>query len=68
MKMTLNTKELAEALGLSESLVEQYASKDPDKLPPRVDCGIRRNFWSVEVVQQWLKEKSKRVEGAHWRA
>ena len=68
MKLTLNAKELADALGLSESLVNQYASKDPDKLPPRVDAGLRRNIWSIEVVQAWLREKSKRVEGSHLKA
>lgn len=68
MKLTLNAKELAEALGLSESLVNQYASKEPDKLPPRVNCGLRRNLWSVEVVQAWLRAKSERIEGSHLRA
>lgn len=68
MKLTLNVKELAEALGYSESMVRQYASKDPDKLPPRVDNGVRRVIWEVETVRDWLKKKSERVEGSHWRA
>ena len=67
MKLTMNVKELADALGISENSVKQYASQDPDKLPPRVNNGMRKLIWSVEAVQEWLREKSKRVEGSHWR-
>jgi len=58
MKLVLNSKELAEALGLSMHTVRQYASKNPELLPPRMNTGMRRAMWSVDDVQRWVKERS----------
>ena len=54
MKLALDAKELATALGLSLSTVHQYASKSPEKLPPRLNLPGRRLLWAAQDVELWV--------------
>lgn len=54
MKLVLDTKGLAEALSLPVTTVQQYASKYPDKLPPRLNTPTRKLMWSVRDVEAWI--------------
>jgi predicted DNA-binding transcriptional regulator AlpA len=54
MKLALDAKELADALGLTVSTVQQYASKSPEKLPPRLNIPGRRLLWAAEDVELWV--------------
>lgn len=56
IKLTLNAKELAEAIGYEYSTVRQYASKHPELLPPRCKLPVRKLLWEVEAVQEWLRK------------
>lgn len=55
MKLVLDTKGLAEALSLPVTTVQQYASKYPDKLPPRLSTPSRKLMWSVKDVEHWIE-------------
>lgn len=57
MKLVLNTKELAEALGLRPSTIHQYSTKRPDQLPPRLNTGSRRLLWAVKDVEEWVEAR-----------
>lgn len=51
----LDTKDLAELLRLSVGTIHQYASKSPEKLPPRLHVPGRRLQWAEEDVEDWLR-------------
>lgn len=55
MELVIDTKGLAELLRLSVGTIHQYASKAPEKLPPRLQLPGRRLQWAVEDVQAWLQ-------------
>lgn len=55
MKLVLDTKGLAEALSLPVTTVQQYASKYPEKLPPRLATPSRKLMWSVKDVEHWIE-------------
>jgi hypothetical protein len=58
MKLTLDIDGLAEAMCISPETVKQYVSREPGKLPPRVNTGMRKPIWYIETVKQWLAERS----------
>jgi predicted DNA-binding transcriptional regulator AlpA len=55
VKLVLDARELAEAIGYKYSTVRQYASKHPELLPPRCKLPINKLLWEVEAVQEWLR-------------
>lgn len=55
MKLALDAKGLAMALSLPVSTVQQYASRYPDKLPPRLMLPGRKLMWSVKDVEEWIE-------------
>lgn len=55
MKLVLDAKELASALSLPVTTVQQYASKFPEKLPPRLSMPSRKLMWSVKDVEAWVE-------------
>lgn len=55
MKLVLDSKELAVALSLPVTTIQQYASKYPDKLPPRLTTPSRKLLWSVKDVEAWVE-------------
>lgn len=55
MKLVLDAKELAVALSLPITTIQQYASKYPDKLPPRLTTPSRKLMWSVKDVEAWVE-------------
>ena len=56
MKLVFDAKELAVALSLPVTTIQQYASKYPEKLPPRLNTPNRRLMWSVKDVEQWIEQ------------
>lgn len=62
MKLTLNARELAAAIGYELSTVRQYATKHPELLPPRCKLPVRKLLWEVEAVQQWLRSHRAEAE------
>lgn len=54
MKLVLDAKELAVALSLPVTTIQQYASKYPEKLPPRLSTPNRKLMWSVKDVEAWI--------------
>ena len=56
MKLVLDAKELAVALSLPVTTIQQYASKYPEKLPPRLSTPSRKLMWSVKDVEQWIEQ------------
>lgn len=55
LKLVLNARELAAAIGYEHSTVRQYAARRPDLLPPRCKLPVKKLLWEVEVVQEWLR-------------
>lgn len=55
MKLVLDAKELAVALSLPITTIQQYASKYPEKLPPRLSTPSRKLMWSVKDVEAWVE-------------
>lgn len=55
MKLTLDAKGLAEALSLPVRTVQQYASRYPDRLPPRLNLPSRKLMWAVADVEEWIE-------------
>lgn len=55
MKLVLDSKGLAAALSLPLNTVQQYASKYPERLPPRLHTPNRRLMWSVKDVEAWIE-------------
>lgn len=55
MKLVLDAKELAVALSLPVTTIQQYASKYPEKLPPRLTTPSRKLMWSVKDVEAWVE-------------
>lgn len=55
MKLVFDAKELAVALSLPVTTIQQYASKYPEKLPPRLNTPSRKLMWSVKDVEQWIE-------------
>lgn len=62
MKLTLDSKGLAEALSIPVATIHQYASKYPEKLPPRLNYPGRRLLWSVKDVEAWVEQHRSRPE------
>lgn len=56
MKTLINTKDLAKLLGLTVGSVHQYASRAPERLPPRMRLPGRRLQWDRDVVMAWLED------------
>lgn len=56
MKLTLDAKGLAEALSLPVRTVQQYASRHPDRIPPRLNLPTKRLMWAVEDVEAWVQK------------
>ena len=56
MKLVLDAKELAVALSLPVTTIQQYASKYPDKLPPRLGTPSRKLLWAVKDVEAWIDQ------------
>ena len=55
MKLVLDSKELAQALGLSVTTVRQSASRYPERLPPRLKTPSRKLLWAVKDVEEWVE-------------
>ena len=55
MKLVLDARELATALSLPHTTVQQYASKFPDRLPPRMRMPSRKLMWAVADVEAWVE-------------
>jgi len=64
MKLVLDAKELAVALSLPVTTVQQYASKYPNKLPPRLRTPSRKLMWSVKDVEAWVDQHREGAEQA----
>lgn len=62
MKLVVDAKELAVALSLPVTTVRQYASKYPDKLPPRLNTPSRKLLWSVKDVEAWVEQYRAKSE------
>ena len=60
MKLLLDVKGLAEALSMPVVTVRQYASRHPEKLPPRLKLPSRRLLWSVKDVEDWIEKHRQR--------
>lgn len=61
---TLDIDQLAEVLHLSPFTIKSALSKNPDRLPPRVQIrGLAKSkpIWLESVVFDWLKTKSLTV-------
>jgi predicted DNA-binding transcriptional regulator AlpA len=58
MKLILGVEDLAEALNLSVDTVRQYASRAPEKLPPRCMLPYSRVLWSLKDVEDWIAKHS----------
>lgn len=56
MKLVLDSRGLADALSLPLNTVRQYASKFPEKLPPRMNHPGRKLMWSVADVEAWVQK------------
>lgn len=59
MKLTFTAVELAQTLGLSVATVYQYATKQPDRLPPKLNTPGRRLLWLSEDVHTWIESHKK---------
>lgn len=59
MKLVVNARELALALGLEVATIHQYASKRPDMLPPRLTLPTRKLLWAVKDVEEWVEAYRK---------
>lgn len=57
MQLILNTKELAKVLHLSVGTIHQYATKAPERLPPRLKLPGRRLQWAAKDVQAWVEAR-----------
>jgi len=57
MKLVLDARELATALSLPHTTVQQYASKFPDRLPPRMRMPSRKLMWAVADVEAWVESR-----------
>ena len=55
MKLILNAKELAVTLSLPVTTIQQYASKYPERIPPRLSTPGRKLLWSVKDVEEWVE-------------
>lgn len=53
----LDREALAKVLGLSPETVKRLASKDPDRLPPRVRA-MHVLRWDPAAVRSWLEQQS----------
>lgn len=62
MKLVVDAKELATALCLPISTVQQYASKFPERLPPRLKMPTRKLMWSVKDVEAWIDQHRSSIE------
>lgn len=62
IKLVLNAKELADAIGYEYSTVRQYASKHPELLPPRCKLPVRKLLWEVAAVEEWLRSHRAEVD------
>lgn len=56
MKLTLDARGLSEAISMPLRTVQQYASRYPDRLPPRLNLPQRKLLWAVEDVQAWVQK------------
>ncbi len=65
MKLVLDAKELATALSLPHNTVQQYASKFPDKLPPRLNMPCRKLMWAVADVEAWVEARRAVLQPTH---
>lgn len=57
MKLTFDAKGLAEALSLPVRTVQQYASRHPERLPPRMSVPTRKLMWAVADVEDWVNRR-----------
>lgn len=55
--LTIDIKGLAEIMQLSAVTVRQLASKQPDRLPPRIDHGGRKVLFLRSEVEKWLQAR-----------
>jgi hypothetical protein len=55
MKLVLDAAGLADALSMPITTIQQYASKFPEKLPPRLSTPTRKLMWSVKDVEAWIE-------------
>lgn len=55
MKLVLDAAGLADALSMPITTIQQYASKFPEKLPPRLSTPTRKLQWSVKDVEAWIE-------------
>jgi hypothetical protein len=60
MKLVLDVHGLAEALSLSPITVRQYASRHPDRIPPRMPNPTRKLLWAVKDVEEWIDTNRKK--------
>lgn len=56
MKLVLNCEALAEALSMKLDTVRAYASRYPEKLPPRLNIPFGKPMWAVADVQEWVQQ------------
>jgi predicted DNA-binding transcriptional regulator AlpA len=64
MKLVLDSKGLAEALSMSPLTVRQSASRNPERLPPRLAVPGRKLLWAVKDVEEWIeKHRSTKSSG-----
>lgn len=54
-RLTYTAKDLAEAMGLSVITVRQYASRFPNRLPPKLTTPLKVLLWDVEEVKEWIQ-------------
>lgn len=56
--LVLDIADLAKVLRMEETTVRQLASRQPDRLPPRLDHGGRRVLFLRTAVERWLEDRS----------
>lgn len=64
MKLVLDVHGLAEAISMPIGTVHQYASKYPEKLPPRLRVPGRKLRWAVKDVEAWIEAHREASEPA----
>lgn len=54
--LLVDAKTVAELLCMPVRTVQQYASRNPAHLPPRMNLPGRRLVWSLKDVEAWVEQ------------
>lgn len=62
MKLMMDAEELSAVIKLSVATIYQYASKNPERLPPRLVLPGRQLVWAVKDVERWVDQHSSEIK------